>query len=271
VVNSLSEPVSAPAILQRPECTPAILQRPECTPAILQRSECSPAILLRDVKAGYGHQFVLDSVSLMVGRHESVAILGENGAGKTTLLRLILGLIKPWSGSIEVEGRAIESEADRRWARQRIGYVMQGSVPGRLPISVEDAVLLGRWGKAFSYLTRPSKQDRAATMKMLALVGIEDLKRKDCRELSGGQVQRLNIARALVREPGILLLDEPTTHLDKNAQIALVDLLSDIRRTLGLSMVVVSHDEDQARSLADRAYRVSDLAIAPDWGESACR
>jgi ABC-type Mn2+/Zn2+ transport system ATPase subunit len=235
------------------------------------KPECAPAILLRDVTAGYGHQLVLDSVSLVVGRRESVAILGENGAGKTTLLRLILGLVQPWSGSIEIEGKAVESEADRRWARQRIGYVMQGSVPGKLPISVEDAVLLGRWGKAFSYLTRPSKQDRAAATRMLELVGIEDLKRRDCRELSGGQVQRLNIARALVREPGILLLDEPTTHLDRNAQAALVDLLRSIRQTLGLAMVVVSHDEDQARSLADRAYRVSDLALTPDWGESACR
>ena len=106
---------------------------------------------------------------------------------------------------------------------------------------------------------------------MLELVGIEDLKRRDCRELSGGQVQRLNIARALVREPGILLLDEPTTHLDRNAQAALVDLLRSIRQTLGLAMVVVSHDEDQARSLADRAYRISDLALTLDWGESACR
>lgn len=234
-------------------------------------SECAPAILLRDVTAGYGHQLVLNSVSLEVDRCESVAILGENGTGKTTLLRLILGLLKPWSGSICVEGRQIVSEIDRRWVRQRIGYVAQGSAPGRLPITVEDAVLLGRWGRAFSFLRRPRRQDREAAIHMLQLVGIADMRRKDCRELSGGQIQRLNIARALVRTPGILLLDEPSTYLDKKAQAALVELLLGLRRRLELAVVIVSHDEDQMRNLADKAYRVSDLTAALEWGETACR
>ncbi len=240
------------------------------TPNQTSDTSLSPAILLRDVTAGYDHQLVLDSVSLQINRSESVAILGENGTGKTTLLRLILGLVRPWLGTIEVEGRPIASEADRRWIRQRIGYVPQGSVPGKLPITVEDAVLLGRWGEAFSFLKRPKRQDRDITVHMLELVGIADLRYKDCRELSGGQIQRLNIARALARTPGILLLDEPSTYLDQRAQVTLVELLSNIRRELDLTIVVVSHDEDQARELADRAYRVSGFSITPEWSGAAC-
>jgi len=222
-----------------------------------------PAILLEGVSAGYGSQLVLDSVDLLLPRGQSIAVFGENGAGKTTLLKLILGLIKPWSGTVEVAGRRIESEADRRWLRQRIGYVPQGSIPGKLPITVQDAVLLGRWGKAFSYLKRPNKHDREAASRMLELVGIADLGHKDCRELSGGQIQRMNIARALVREPEILLLDEPSTYLDKSSQTALAELLCKIRQCLQLSIVVVSHDEALALKFADKAYRVAGSVIEP--------
>lgn len=228
------------------------------------------SIRLRGVTAGYDRQLVLDSVDLEVARGESVSILGENGAGKTTLLRLILGLVKPWSGTIEIEGRPILSESDRRWIRQRVGYVPQGIAPGKLPISVSDAVLLGRWGKAFSFLRRPTRQDRDAAMRTLELVGMDDLRTRDCRELSGGQVQRLNIARALVRTPAILLLDEPSTYLDTRSAESLVELLCDIRRRLTLSIIVVTHDEMMSRQFADKTYRVSDSTITPEWGESAC-
>jgi ABC-type Mn2+/Zn2+ transport system ATPase subunit len=228
------------------------------------------AIRLQGVTAGYDHQPVLHSVDFEVSRGESVSILGENGAGKTTLLRLILGLIKPWSGTIEIEGRPILSEADRRWIRQRVGYVPQGTMPGKLPISVHDAVLLGRWGKAFSFLRRPTRQDRDAATQALKLVGMDRLAARDCRELSGGQVQRLNIARALVRTPSVLLLDEPSTYLDPKSAESLVELLYEIRKHLTLSIIVVSHDEMMARQFADRTYRVSDSAITPEWGGSVC-
>jgi len=226
-----------------------------------------PSILLRGVTTGYDNQVVLDSIDFEVHRGESVAIFGKNGAGKTTLLKLILGIVKPWSGTIEIEGKQIQTEADRRWIRQRVGYVPQGSVPGKLPITVFDAVLLGRWGKSFAYLKRPDKQDYHTAARMLELVGMADLKERDCRELSGGQIQRLNIARALVREPDILLLDEPSTYLDKPSRAALAELMNEIRKRLELSIVVVSHDEDLSLKFADVAYKVDGTKIEPVWGE----
>ncbi|MCL6612816.1 MAG: metal ABC transporter ATP-binding protein [Peptococcaceae bacterium] len=213
----------------------------------------SCALWLSGVRAGYGKAPVLNGLSLSVKKGEHLAILGENGAGKTTLFRAILHLLPDIAGTIRVLGRDVKSREDGAWVRSRVGYVPQGQGKGRLPISVFEAVMLGRWGKSFSYFRRPGARDRELTAEILDVVGLWDLRDKDCRALSGGQTQRLHIARALVREPQILLLDEPTTYLDDASRDVLARLIDQVRKKWPLTMLMIIHDWQYARRLADRA------------------
>jgi ABC-type Mn2+/Zn2+ transport system ATPase subunit len=218
--------------------------------------ECEMALECRLAEAGYGREAILRNLELRVRHKEFVAILGDNGAGKTTLFRAILHLLPKQRGTFRVLGRQIRSKEDQAWIRSQVGYVPQRQEKGRFPISVFDAVLLGRWGKTFSYFRRPGREDRRAVDHMLALIGLEALRNQDCRNLSGGQMQRLNIARALVREPRILLLDEPATHLDAEAQSILSDLVRGIRDHSDLTVLMISHDRIQAEAMADRVVYI---------------
>ncbi|MFZ5634081.1 MAG: metal ABC transporter ATP-binding protein [Bacillota bacterium] len=214
------------------------------------------ALSLSGVGAGYGKERVLSSLSLSVKKGECLAILGENGAGKTTLFRAILYLLPDLVGAIRVLGRPIKTPEDGAWVRSQVGYVPQGQGKGRLPISVFDAVMLGRWGKSFAYLRRPTARDRELTAAMLDVVGLQDFRFKDCRSLSGGQIQRVNIARALVREPLILLLDEPTTYLDGTSRDVLTQLIDQVRKKWPLTILMITHDGEYARQLADRVVHL---------------
>lgn len=207
---------------------------------------------LSGVEAGYGKGPVLRDLSLSVKRGECLAVLGENGAGKTTLFRTVLHLLPGLAGTIRVLGRTIKTPEDRAWVRSQVGYVPQSQGKGRLPISVFDAVMLGRWGKSFAYLRRPGFRDRELASVMLDIVGLGDLRFSDCRSLSGGQMQRVNIARALVREPAILLLDEPTTYLDAASRDVFTRLIKNVRGKWDLTVMMISHDGEYACQMADR-------------------
>ena len=124
-------------------------------------------------------------------------------------------------------------------------------------------MLLGRWGTSFAGLRHPSSRDRKLARETLELLGLEGLAKSDCRELSGGQKQRVAIARAIVRKPRLLLLDEPTTYLDVSARDNLPDLLAAIRRELGLSMLVISHDADSWQQVSDRAVVLQGGMLVP--------
>lgn len=218
---------------------------------------------LKAVAAGYGRHQVLKGVDFELGEGECCAILGENGAGKTTLFKVIMGLVLPRRGEVEVLGRRIDSPLARQWVRRQIGYVPQARSDGRLPIQVHDAVLLGRWGTGFAGLRHPRSEDRKIVCEILELLGLEELALSDCRELSGGQKQRVAIARAIVRKPRLLLLDEPTTYLDVSARDNLPDLLAAIRRELGLSILVISHDAESLQQVSDRAVVLRDGVLEP--------
>lgn len=146
----------------------------------------------------------------------------------------------------------MERKSDQRWARSQIGYVPQTQGQGQFPISVFEAVLLGRWGTSFAYLRRPSSKDKDIAERMLKIVGLQDFKEQDCRSLSGGQKQRLNIARALVREPRILLLDEPTTFLDRESQEMLTSLIDDLRKSLNVLVLMITHEHGYVKGISDR-------------------
>ncbi len=196
--------------------------------------EPGPALLLDHVAFAYPDgASVLDDVSLSLDARDSASVIGPNGGGKTTLLRLVLGLLAPTAGTIRVFGRAPSA------ARARVGYMPQFlPFDPEFPVSVLDVVLMGRlehcrWG-------RYSAADRAAADAALGELGIAALAGQPFAHLSGGQRQRALIARALVGDPELLLLDEPTANVDPAIQDQLYEVLSRLNRRMAI--LVVSHD-----------------------------
>jgi zinc transport system ATP-binding protein len=182
----------------------------------------------------YGPVTVLEDAQLTLGEREFVSIVGPNGGGKTTLLKIILGLLEPQSGSISVFGKT--PMVGRKW----IGYLPQyTSLDSQFPVTALDVVLMGRLGKTRT-LGFYTKSDRDIACAMLSRVGLDKLHNRPLNALSGGQKQRVLIARALVSEPKLLLLDEPTSSLDDYVEQELFDLLQELNKEL--TIVVVSHD-----------------------------
>lgn len=191
-------------------------------------------IKLHNVSVRYNSTPVLEDVELVVLENEFLGIIGPNGGGKTTLLRVILGLIKPSRGSATVLGKPPAS------ARKHIGYVPQHNLfDHRFPVNVMDVVLMGRLG-ARGLFARYSAEDRRLAEKALRTVGMLDFRDHQIGELSGGEQQRVFIARALVTEPRILLLDEPTASVDPAVQTEFYELLEGLKERMAI--VLVSHD-----------------------------
>ncbi|HEX2253871.1 MAG TPA: metal ABC transporter ATP-binding protein [Thermoanaerobaculia bacterium] len=190
-----------------------------------------PLLVAEHVTAGYGRDVVLADVSLTVRRGDFLAVLGPNGGGKTTLLKVLLGLLEPWSGRVE------HRHSQRGGA---LGYVPQHATFERsFPARVRDVVLMGRLGRR-GLLRRYTRDDRAAAAAALEEVGLTGLSAEPVEELSGGQLQRTLIARALAGDPEILLLDEPLASVDPEMRGRLVRLLGELNRRIPL--VVVTHD-----------------------------
>lgn len=163
-----------------------------------------------------------------------MGIIGPNGGGKTTLLKVILGLILPSKGEVKVFGRKPEEN------REYIGYVPQYPLFDReFPISVEEVVLIGRWGKS-KYFKSYNQIDKQKAQEVLDLVGMLEFKNKQIGRLSGGQQQRVFIARALVTDPKVLLLDEPLASIDTLLQTGFYELLERLKKKM--SIVLVTHD-----------------------------
>ncbi len=197
-------------------------------------AEDAPAILINDLWFSYDGYPVLEDVNLSIPRGDFVSVIGPNGGGKTTLLKLMLGLLRPSRGEVQIFGLNPEK------ARPRIGYMPQhAQLDPQFPATVMDVALMGRLGHG-----RPfgpySKKDKEAVVTALDQVGLRDLYKKPFSSISGGQRQRLFIARALASEPDLLLLDEPTANLDVVMEGGLYELLRNLNKTL--TVVMVSHD-----------------------------
>jgi zinc transport system ATP-binding protein len=206
--------------------------------------DTGPAIQIAGLSFSFGLAPVLQDINLEVFRGEFMGLVGPNAGGKSTLLKLILGLLRPQSGRIRVLGAAPEE------ARRRVGYVPQyPSFQRDFPISVEQVVLLGRLGSTPS-LGWYRRADREAALHALAEVEAADLARRRIGTLSGGQLQRVLLARALVGEPQILILDEPTANIDQRAEGDIFDLLAMLNARL--TILVVSHDIAFISSYVDR-------------------
>jgi zinc transport system ATP-binding protein len=194
----------------------------------------TPAIMLEKISFAYDGLLALEDVSLEVDEGEFVGLVGPNGGGKSTLLRIVLGLLTPDSGRVSVLG-----EPPAR-ARHAIGYVPQFATFRRdFPLTVEDTVLLGRLGRTralFGYRA----EDHSAALRAMEETGVAELAERPIGTLSGGQLQRVLIARALTCEPRILLLDEPTANIDSRAEVDIFDLLKALNARM--TILVVSHD-----------------------------
>ena len=214
------------------------------------------------VTFGYTRVPVLREVSLQVTSGEFVAIVGPNGAGKTTLMRLGLGLLRPTHGAVRLFGQRIERFDD--WGR--VGYVPQrAGSQATLPVSVDEVVRTGLAGH-LGLFRRPTPRHRERIEHVLDLMGVSALRRQPLDELSGGQQQRTLIARALVTDPALLVLDEPTTGVDADARHVLREALEHLVETEGVAVVYISHDPEGFAGLADRVLEVRAGRIADVTG-----
>lgn len=198
-----------------------------------------PAIQLTHVWVVYHQRPVLEDITLTIPPSRYVGIIGPNGAGKSTLLKVILGLIPPTRGEVSVFG---EPPARLRQKGQLLGYLPQKPLhQPHFPVTVLDVVLMGRYGR-IGLGRRPGPQDREAALAQLRRLHIEHLADRPIGALSGGEQQRVFIARALVVEPRLLVMDEPTISLDACAQDDLFEMLHELKEELDLTVLVVSHD-----------------------------
>ena len=211
---------------------------------------------VQGVSFAYPGAEALRDVRCEVAAGELVAILGPNGAGKTTLLRCIDAILRPDRGAVLVEGRDVLRMAPPEIARE-VGYVAQRTEPARL--TVYDAVLLGRkphirWDAGEEDLRMVEAALRLLDLRRLALRGLD--------QLSGGELQKVAVARALVQEPRLLLLDEPTSSLDLRNQVAILDLVRRVVDEHEIAAVMTMHDLNMALSYADRVLLLKDGRIA---------
>jgi zinc/manganese transport system ATP-binding protein len=212
----------------------------------------APVIRVRDVSLAFGQRVLWDGLGFDVAEGEFLAVLGPNGTGKTSLVRILLGLLAPTEGMVEVTGRPPLD------ARSRVGYVPQQRAFDRdLPLRGRDLVRLGldghRWGLGLRSRDADDRVRRA-----LADVGASGYCDVPVGRLSGGEQQRLRIAQALVSDPALLLADEPLLSLDLASQRIVVDLLDGRRRDAGTPVVFVTHDVNPILGVADRV-----LYLAP--------
>lgn len=202
-------------------------------------------ITIKDLSFSYGSNKILEDLEIVVGDSEVLGLIGPNGSGKTTLIKCIDRILKP-KGSIFLDGRNIEAMGRQDIARY-IGYVPQSST-SVLSTTVFDTILMGRrphmgW--------RVAEEDIDRVVETMELLNIEEFALKDFNELSGGQKQKVLIARALCQEPEVLLLDEPTSNLDLKHQLEVMEIIRDLVRKTGISAVMAIHDLNLASRYAD--------------------
>ncbi|KAB8160283.1 anchored repeat-type ABC transporter ATP-binding subunit [Streptomyces sp. 3MP-14] len=213
------------------------------------------ALAVRGLNVDLGGRRVLHDVELTVEAGDFMGLIGPNGAGKTTLLRAVLGLVRPASGSIRVEGEPVGR------VRQRVGYVPQRhEFAWDFPISVADAVLSGRV-RRMGWLRRAGVADYRAAGAALARVGMTELADRPVGQLSGGQRQRVLVARALALRPRVLLLDEPFTGLDVPTQELLTDLFGALAGE-GRAVLMTTHDLTAAVHSCGRLCLVNRTVVA---------
>lgn len=210
----------------------------------------TPLISLRDVEMSWDKRRVLSDITLSVMKGEFLAISGPNGGGKTTLLRIILGLIRQTGGSVEYH------TADGR--RPSTGYLPQkNSIDSNFPITVEEVVSSGLTGR-HNHMSAPERM--RAIERIIERIGLMSIRKSPIGEISGGQLQRAMIGRALVADPELIVMDEPLSYLDKHSESTIYDILNDLHRQ-ERTIIVVSHELTALKNMADRLINVDHTLI----------
>ncbi len=211
-------------------------------------------LALRKASFGYGGNIVVRDVDLAIDPGAFYALLGRNGSGKTTLIRGMLGLLRPRSGMI-VRGRVDGQPV-------RLGYVPQReTLDAIFPLSVEEVVAMGTYGRRMMAL-RLSQEVRMRVRKALTDVGMETASKARFASLSGGQRQRVLLARALAADPHVVLLDEPTSGVDRHAEAGILDLLRSLARDRRLAVLIVSHQLREIGRHVERAFWLRDGSLS---------
>jgi iron complex transport system ATP-binding protein len=211
--------------------------------------------------AGGGHRPVLRGVDLALAPGEMVALVGPNGSGKTTILRLLAGLLRPDDGSVVFDGRGIGEWRRDALARRVAVLPQQLDLPAGF--SAGEIVAMGRAPHA-SRLFGSTAADERAVARALADADAEDLADRPAAELSGGERQRVLVAMALAQEPELLLMDEPTLHLDLAHQVALLETIRGLRGQRGLTVLAVLHDLNLAATFIPRVAVLHDGRVLAD-------
>jgi zinc transport system ATP-binding protein len=208
-----------------------------------------PIVEISGVDFAYGQRLVLKHISMTVARGDIVGVIGPNGGGKTTLVNLLLGLLTPTRGTMRICDMK-PNEAVRRG--DVVGSLPQTPrTPTGFPISVRQLVRLGLVGK-LGLLGKETADDLKHVEWLLQKVGIEELADVPIGSLSGGELQRVHIARALAARPHVLLLDEPTTGIDRAGQDQFIQFLTDLKHSLALTVILISHDLRTVAAVCDR-------------------
>lgn len=219
---------------------------------------------VKDVEFSYGRKEVLKGISFEAGNGEVIGILGQNGCGKTTLLKCINGSNTPTSGCVYLDGEDT-SQMSKKDIAKKMAFVMQ-TASMTFPFTVFETVMMGRYAHQSS-LSSDNDEDIEAVYQAMRDTGVLEFKDRPISELSGGERRRVLIARALAQEPEVLLLDEPTLHLDINHQFDLLELVRRLADEKGLLVLIVTHDLILAARYCDKMILV-EKGVIMDIGET---
>jgi iron complex transport system ATP-binding protein len=213
-----------------------------------QTNQLKQAITVSQLSHSFGNDPVLSNISFKIPRGDFFIIIGPNGSGKTTLMKIISGIIKPQKGELKILDKTINQYL-RKALAQHIAFVPQMTFAD-FPFTVNEIVLMGR-SPYLGMLGLEEKKDQEIAKQAIAFTGLEKLAHRTLDRLSGGEQQRVFIARAICQEPDIILLDEPTASLDLAYQARIMDLMDQLKREKGITIVMVSHDINLGAMYAD--------------------
>lgn len=218
----------------------------------------NPMIVVENMSFAYGKDNILNDVNLIIEQQEYVGIIGANGAGKSTLMKLFLSQLTPTKGTVTVNTKSI-------------GYVPQVgfSAVNNFPANVEEIVMTGLYS-IIGMFHFPKKEHKQMVEETLEMVGMQEYRKRMLSELSGGQQQRVLIARALIQNPELLILDEPLTGIDKEAGELLYQLLAKLNQECGITIVMVTHNMEQVARFTGKFYHVSNGNVHLDKSSVLC-
>ncbi len=225
-----------------------------------------PACELENVSAGYDRNLVVENLSLAVAEGEIAALLGPNGAGKSTLLRVLTGLLKPAAGAARLFGADVAGL--KAAERARLVAVVPQELTTPMAYTVAELVLMGRTALLNPW-RQPSSADARIVERTLVYTDVSDLRDRSLDALSGGEKQRAVIAMALAQEPRIILMDEPTTHLDLNHALEIMQIVERLNREQGVTVIMTSHDLNLAAEFCQRLILLDHGRVAADGPPAA--